>query len=189
MDFFRRKPSLRQIVGFTEVNNILLQWLCCFFSLRSQTGGKEQRKGFLTVLFPINARSRSLMIWPLLQLKSGWFYFYVLKPWCIRIANSIQSPNQQIWQLFLKSLSQLQCLTTFSASRASQFRTDKVILRFLMISWNQNGLEGISANTITIKWLDCILLRHLGNENVFVFPHRQVVDSVWFNNYMLDLAR
>ena len=30
------------------------------------------------------------------------------------------------------------CLTTFSASRASQFRTDKVTSRFFMISWNQN---------------------------------------------------
>ena len=142
------------IVEFTEVNNILLQWLC-FFSLRSQTCGKKPKpKGFLTVLFPINVRSRSLMIWPLLQFKSGWFYFYVLIPWSIRITylicqafNSIESPNQEIWQfVFVWQL--LVAAGLPSLGQTKQFPG------FLMISWNKNGLEEIPAKTITTKWLD-----------------------------------
>ena len=167
------------IVEFTEVNNILLQWLC-FFSLRSQTCGKKPKpKGFLTVLFPINVRSRSLMIWPLLQFKSGWFYFYVLIPWSFCMT-------------YLICQAICLCLTTFSASRASQFRTDKVIPRFFDDLMKQKWSGRIFCKNDYHKWLDSKSFEaHWKWKCFYVFKisSSRVVDSVWFDNNILKLVR
>ena len=84
------------------------------------------------------------------------------------------------------------CLTTFSASRASQFRTDKVSPRFFDDLMKQKWSGRIFCKNDYHKWLDSKSFEaHWKWKCFYVFKisSSRVVDSVWFDNNILKLVR